>query len=297
MIETSSFHTQRNQLEYLNIGCGHRFHHAWQNIDFISSNDKVSPCDLRDGIPFRDSFFQVVYHSHLLEHFSKESALRLTKECFRVIKPRGIIRIVVPDLEAIVNGYLFALDQVLSGNLSWDSNYEWMLLELFDQMIRNSPGGGIKSYFQRKDIPNENFVVERMGSEIKNIAEEQKKVYLHKNMQNQRICSPKKILRLVHRFFRYPIYRREYLLKLILGQDYKFLEIGRFRQSGEIHQWMYDRYSLRKLLNNCGFIGIVQRTAKESYIPNWESFNLDTEPDGSTYKPYSLFMEAIKPGL
>jgi hypothetical protein len=35
--------------------------------------------------------------------------------------------------------------------------------------------------------------------------------------------------------------------------------------------------------------------ADESYITNWTSFNLDTEPDGSIYKPDSLYMEAVKP--
>lgn len=58
---------------------------------------------------------------------------------------------------------------------------------------------------------------------------------------------------------------------------------------------MYDSYSLAKLLKACGFQQIMQRTATQSYIPNWSDFNLDTEPDGSVYKPDSLFMEAIKP--
>jgi hypothetical protein len=50
-----------------------------------------------------------------------------------------------------------------------------------------------------------------------------------------------------------------------------------------------------RLLEDCGFQQIVRRTATESYIPDWPEFNLDTEPDGSVYKPDSLFMEAIKP--
>jgi hypothetical protein len=58
---------------------------------------------------------------------------------------------------------------------------------------------------------------------------------------------------------------------------------------------MYDRYSLSKLLTQCGFHQIVQRSPTDSYIPNWSQFCLDTELDGSVYKPDSLFMEAIKP--
>ena len=60
---------------------------------------------------------------------------------------------------------------------------------------------------------------------------------------------------------------------------------------------MYDHYSLSSLLKKCGLQEITKRTAQESYIPEWTSFNLDTEPDGSVYKPDSLYMESIKPTL
>ena len=80
-----------------------------------------------------------------------------------------------------------------------------------------------------------------------------------------------------------------------LGEEYETLKIGRFRQQGEVHQWMDDRFSLKCLLNECGFVDVIQRNASESYLPDWSSFNLDTEQDGSIYKPDSLFMEAIKP--
>jgi hypothetical protein len=82
---------------------------------------------------------------------------------------------------------------------------------------------------------------------------------------------------------------------MMLGPtDLHALQIGRFRQSGEVHQWMYDSYSLSILLRNCGLEKIVNRTASESYIHDWGDFNLDTEPDGSIYKPDSLYMEAVK---
>ena len=58
---------------------------------------------------------------------------------------------------------------------------------------------------------------------------------------------------------------------------------------------MYDRYSLSHLLQSCGLGQIVQRAANESYLPDWTVWNLDTESDGTVYKPDSLFMEAIKP--
>ena len=39
----------------------------------------------------------------------------------------------------------------------------------------------------------------------------------------------------------------------------------------------------------------VRREASESLIPGWTKFNLDTEADGTVYKPDSMYMEAVKP--
>lgn len=87
---------------------------------------------------------------------------------------------------------------------------------------------------------------------------------------------------------------REFLYRLLLREDYAALQVGRLRQSGEIHYHMYDRYSLAKLLDDVGFSNIQQQQAAQSQINNWASFHLDTEADGRVYKPDSLFMEAQK---
>ena len=67
-----------------------------------------------------------------------------------------------------------------------------------------------------------------------------------------------------------------------------------FRTSGEVHFWLYDKFSLSKLLTETGFRNIKVCRADESRIMNWSSFNLDTNPDGTIYKPDSFYMEAEK---
>lgn len=76
-------------------------------------------------------------------------------------------------------------------------------------------------------------------------------------------------------------------------EDEDALQIGRFRRSGEIHQWMYDKYSLKKLLSEVGFSKIALKDGLNSEISNWEKYNLDSI-DGKVRKPDSLFMEAKK---
>jgi hypothetical protein len=74
------------------------------------------------------------------------------------------------------------------------------------------------------------------------------------------------------------------------------LEIGRFRLSGEVHHWMYDRYSLAKLLIEAGFFNPIVQSATSSQIPDWKTFCLDTLPDGTVLKPDLFFMEAVREG-
>jgi len=62
--------------------------------------------DVRKGLPFCDNYLNAVYSSHLLEHLYCEEAKSLLRECFRTLKPGGIIRLVVPDLCSIVFKYI-----------------------------------------------------------------------------------------------------------------------------------------------------------------------------------------------
>ena len=71
-------------------------------------------------------------------------------------------------------------------------------------------------------------------------------------------------------------------------------EVGRFRLSGECHQWMYDSHSLGRLLAAAGFEAVRPVAAGESDIPDFGRYHLDVEADGDVRKPDSFFMEARK---
>lgn len=286
-------------MKALNLGCGWRYHPDWTNIDFRSGSEFVTAHDLSKGIPVPDESFDLVYHSHLLEHFTKDEGQAFIQECFRVLRPQGILRVVVPDLEQVTRLYLMALKQAAGGSAEWSHHYDWMLIELLDQSVRTRTRGAMADYLFAPHIPNPDFVVERLGTEAKKLMERGEQ---QRELEAADPVPPSVGHRLleygikpVYRFLRYSSYRREWLLRRVLGKEFESLELGRLRKSGEIHHWMYDRFSLQRLLEQSGFAEVIQRTATESYVPHWASFHLDTEPDGSIYKPDSLFMEAIKP--
>lgn len=152
-------------MKYLNLGCGNCYHQDWINIDLHSNDPQVLSHDLRKGIPLPEGSCDAVYHSNIIEHFRREDAFTFMKECFRVLKPGGILRVSTPDLEQICRIYLETLTSLKNGDISRDPDYEWILLEMYDQTVREKSGGQMLAYLSQSPIPNEKFVLERIGEE------------------------------------------------------------------------------------------------------------------------------------
>ena len=276
-----------NKLPYLNLGCGITYSNRWTNIDFVSANNEVIAHNLLKGIPCENNSFQVVYHSHVLEHFPKEKAIEFTRECYRVLKPGGIIRVAIPDLEQIAINYIKYLDEALNKKPGAIEKYEWTIIEMFDQMVRNKTGGEMLKYVSDKNKNNDSFIMERCGHEAQRMIEAVRKITdsnkLNSITKSNYISIFKRIQRKIKRK----------AVHLLLKDEYDLLEKARFREGGEIHQWMYDRYSLGILLKNSGFKDIAAKSAFESTIPGWNEFELDVK-NGKARKPDSLFMEGVK---
>nr|WP_315177567.1 methyltransferase domain-containing protein [uncultured Flavobacterium sp.] len=282
-------------MKLLNLGCGQKYHKDWVNIDFVSNSEYVMQHNLLDGIPVEDNEVAVLYHSHILEHFSKADGFSFIEECYRVLDKNGIIRIAVPDMETIAKEYLHNLQLAIEGNVDAKHNYEWIKLELFDQMVRNESGGDMKNYLFQPIIENESYVYKRIGSEGKIIRE---------SFLNQKILlqDEKKPIQVKVSVLKSLLKKgKSVIAKIKAGkqknnlteEESKALKIGQFRLGGEIHQWMYDRYSLSELLTQVGFSDIKVCSAFESEIQNWEVYQLDVI-NGEVRKPDSLFMEAKK---
>ncbi len=116
----------------INIGSGLSGAAGWYNIDnsptillsriplvrgWLRTPDwpkDVHRLDVRKGLPFADQSAICIYSSHTFEHFTWLESLAVARECFRVLRPGGVLRIVVPDLRLIVNEYLADSDPLAS---------------------------------------------------------------------------------------------------------------------------------------------------------------------------------------
>jgi predicted SAM-dependent methyltransferase len=72
----------------------------------IPWSSKIFIHDIRKPLPFPDGSASAIYASHVLEHLYFEEGTRLIREAFRVLSAGGILRVVVPDLNSIVQEYL-----------------------------------------------------------------------------------------------------------------------------------------------------------------------------------------------
>jgi len=268
----------------LNLGCGERFHPDWINVDLTAERSHVIAHDLAKGIPFSSDSADAVYHAAVFEHIRRDEARSFLREIYRVLKPGGIVRVGVPDLEKICRIYLEKLEAAVVGDQEAASDYDWILLEMLDQMTREKSGGRMLEYLRRQPLPNEKFVLRRIGDEGRKLIDQ---------IRHQKMPGTKNFLARLGGFVRAV---RDRLLNIVAGPNTaRALAIGRFRLQGEVHHWMYDRFSLARELMAAGFSDPTIRSASESAIPDWSRFCLDVQSDGMINKPDLLFMEAIKP--
>lgn len=270
---------------YLNIGCGRRYHHAWVNLDLESNDPAVIRHDVTHGLPFESQSFHAVYHSHVLEHLKPKQGAELISECFRVLKPGGVLRIVVPDLESITKLYLKTHGEACDGDPSAQVNYHWMKLELIDQMVRENSGGQMGRYMARQDLENKEFVRSRVGDEFS----------ICQSPDAGNSAGPSIWSRLAHATQKMRIQIVRHMIRWALGVEAQSaFDVGMFRNQGEVHQWMYDRFSLNALCAEAGFQQFQVCRADESRIENYAQFELDSV-DSHVRKPDSIFVECQKP--
>ena len=91
---------------YLHVGCGDNIlPKPFENLDIreFDGVDHISKAE--DLSLFEDDTFDLVYASHILEHYPRNQIENVLSEWVRVCKPDGIVRISVPNFENCVKIY------------------------------------------------------------------------------------------------------------------------------------------------------------------------------------------------
>lgn len=97
----------------INLGCGGIKLPGFINID---SNSDFYPDlvidDYKDLSYFKDSSVDFIYICHTLSNLSMEDSKESLKECYRILKPGGILDVIVPDFDKISRTYLSGFEDI-----------------------------------------------------------------------------------------------------------------------------------------------------------------------------------------
>lgn len=86
----------------LQLGTGHNLLPGWLNTDVhVFRRGQVTFLDATQPFPLPEASFDYVYSEHQIEHVPLEAGQRMMAECFRVLRPGGVVRIATPDLERV----------------------------------------------------------------------------------------------------------------------------------------------------------------------------------------------------
>jgi len=94
----------------LNLGGGQVWKKdGWRNLDLRRKYD------IREKLlsEFKDDSVDIIYTAHFIEHLEYKVVFELLKDCHRVLKPKGLIRITVPDVDKILELYEFGTIETL----------------------------------------------------------------------------------------------------------------------------------------------------------------------------------------
>ena len=90
----------------MQIGAGPNRLQGWLNTDYyVCDRQPLVPLNATRPFPIPDAVFDYVFSEHLIEHLSYESGLSMLRECHRVLKPGGMVRVATPALETLLAIY------------------------------------------------------------------------------------------------------------------------------------------------------------------------------------------------
>jgi hypothetical protein len=296
---TANLHIWREGQEYLRQK-GPMFLKQWNNLVFATHPGPPLPntryLDLSTAqLGFADNTFDAVYAYHVFEHLTPSQGERCAQQLFSVLKAGGICRLSVPDLETACRHYLDALRT--AGDHSTRQNlvrYRWAVMEIFEQMVRDRSGGLMSEAIGQGEYDDAQLR-DMFGDMLRPLVERARAAnsgdagggHQPRQVHPPRSPTARAVLR--------RIYRRA---RTIVGKSCPWVINRRVtdpRFTKEAVRWMYDRLSLRLLLEQAGFQDVRQVDHASSSISGWPGYDFDRSNNGDYPLDPSVYVEGTKP--
>jgi len=123
---------KRSKKKYMKLHLGSASKHieGYLNIDIREMDGVDIVDDVKTLNKISNNSVDVIYVSHVLEHFGRWEYKDVLRRWFEILKPNGILRIAVPDFESVVKLYLKTKDLnlvmgMLYGGQNYGENYHY----------------------------------------------------------------------------------------------------------------------------------------------------------------------------
>jgi len=143
----------------LHLGCGRKYIPGFVHVD-LQELDHIDYRTSVDDLSFAgDDSVDLIYSSHVLEHFGRHEYRDVLREWHRVLKPGGVLRIAVPDFEAVVRYYTekeadieLLLGLVVGGQKEGEFDYHKMIFDekLLSRVLREAGFREVQRYDWRE---------------------------------------------------------------------------------------------------------------------------------------------------
>jgi predicted SAM-dependent methyltransferase len=135
---------RRHPVRKLQLGAGGNVHPGWLNTDIADykREHELVYLDARKPFPFPDSSFDFVFSEHMIEHLRYPEGLHCLRECYRVLRPGGRVRLATPSLTRLAGLYSDDLNDLQRRYIRWATD---SFVEYADGY---QPGFVVNSFFR-----------------------------------------------------------------------------------------------------------------------------------------------------
>jgi predicted SAM-dependent methyltransferase len=106
-------------------------------------------------LPFGDCTFDYIFTEHFIEHLKYRAGLQLVQECYRILKPRGRLRISTPDLDFLIELHDENKTEVQKRYIKWEvDRYSPDRIYTDTFVINNFVRGDHKFIYDYKTLKN-----------------------------------------------------------------------------------------------------------------------------------------------
>lgn len=90
----------------INLGSGHWKLDGWVNVDIDPDSRPDVLADLALGLPFQSGCADFIHTEDFIDQLELEAAGDFLRECHRILRPGGVIRILTPDIQKLCEMYV-----------------------------------------------------------------------------------------------------------------------------------------------------------------------------------------------